>query len=118
VENDRIPPRDEDPGDWFDSLTPFEEFLFNEGINPRATPITTTTAASTPERTPDPAPDPARRLSLKEAADRLGVSKKTVGRLVRERRLRCIHVGRRLTFRQDDLTSFKGAPSRRPGGAR
>ena len=51
-------------------------------------------------------PVPAHLLTLRQAAEYLGVSEKTVRRLVAAGKLHCVHVGRVLRFEPADLFRF------------
>ena len=54
-----------------------------------------------------------RLLSVKEAADYMGVNPKTVYAWVAQGRLHCLRAGNRIRFRLCDLERWLGVPERR-----
>jgi excisionase family DNA binding protein len=56
-----------------------------------------------------PTPSPQRLCSIDEAAEHLGVSVRFVRRLVAERRIRHMKVGRYVRFDRTDLDAFVAA---------
>ena len=56
------------------------------------------------------APQPQPGLwTLNEVSEFLAVSERTIRRLVAAKRLRCVHIGRRLLFDRSDVSRFVAA---------
>lgn len=49
---------------------------------------------------------PKRLLSIDEAAQRLGVCRKTVENLIARKELKAVRIGRRVLIREEDLEDF------------
>ncbi|MPZ52516.1 MAG: helix-turn-helix domain-containing protein [Acidimicrobiia bacterium] len=77
-------------------------------ITPREGSLVTDSTTSTPDR-----PNHRAAYSIRETCNLLGVSRSTLYRLMDGKRLRCVHIGRRVLIPAGEIERLLSSPTKR-----